>query len=118
MYNLPCEEHTACFSPEGTTADHTVPKLEIISRSEVFPDHFLQPPVFCQCTLYDLSLCLLAENSPLVIQLRKREKPVMAVIVLILVFLFFLLHKLIIPAHRNAAVHCLEPALCILHEAA
>ena len=79
----------------------TVPELEIISRPEVFPDHFLQSPVFCQRTLYDLSFCLPAEYPPLVIQLRKGEKPVMTVIVLILVLFFFLLHKPIIPAHRK-----------------
>ena len=109
VYDLPGKEHAACFAAEGTAADHTIPELEIISRPEVFPDHFLQSPVFCQRTLYNLSFCLPAEYPPLVIQLRKREKPVMTVIVLILVLLFYLLHKLIVPAHRNAAVHCFKP---------
>lgn len=118
MYDLPGQEHAACFAAEGTAADHTVPELEIISRPEVFPDHFLQSPVCCQRTLYNLSFCLPAEYPPLVIQLRKGEKPVMTVIVLILVLFFFLLHKLIIPAHGNAAVHCLKPIFFPLLKAA
>ena len=88
------------------------------SRPEVFPDHFLQSPVCCQRTLYNLSLCLPAEYPPLVIQLRKGEKPVMTVIVLILVLFFFLLHKPIIPAHRNTAVHCFKPIFFLLLKAA
>ena len=40
------------FPPREPLADHTVPKLKIISRPEVFPDHFLKSPVFCQRTLY------------------------------------------------------------------
>ena len=89
--------------PREPLPDHTVPELEIISRPEVFPDHFLQSPVCCQRTLYNLSFCLPAEYPPLVIQLRKGEKPVMDChSSRILVLFFFLLHKLIIPAHGNA----------------
>ena len=42
----------------------------------------------------------------------------MTVIVLILVLFFFLLHKPIIPAHRNTAVHCFKPIFFLLLKAA
>lgn len=106
--DLAGEQHSACFSSKGSASDHAVPKLEIVFRAEILPNHILQPLISRQRALYDLLFRFPAERSSLIFHLCQSKKTVMAVIILILGLGVFLLHKLIISAHGNASVHSLK----------
>ena len=111
MYDLPRQQHSARLPTKRAAPDHPVPELEIVSGAEIPADHFLKTTIPCQGALYDLFLRFRAELASLVINFCQSEKTVVTVIILILVLLFLFLHKLVISAHGNSAVHCPEIAL-------
>ena len=95
---FPCQEHTAGFPAYGAAANHPVPELKIVFRLKILLHQIFQSAVSGHCAFNDLLLGLLVKLPLGILHLRQLEKPVMAVIILILAACGRLLQGSVIPA--------------------